>query len=86
MDLLNEEWGKSPVLDVYHYDTQSYNIVNHSNCPYRESDNLHFTKFAYGLYGNSISQFLVKNVLDSEPKTVDTESPEFTDLKTRYEL
>lgn len=64
LNALNNEWSKSPVLNVYRYDTRAEGIVNQSNCPYRASDNLHFTKYAYGLYGNSLAYFLVEKIAD----------------------
>ena len=54
------------VLSFYNFKTRDYDIVNQENCPYTASDNLHFTKFTYGQYGNAFAQFLVENVFDSE--------------------
>lgn len=65
LDALNKSWASSPVLEIYNYHTRSYGIVDKSNCPYLSSDNLHFTKYAYALYGNSISDFFIDNVLNS---------------------
>ena len=53
-------------LEVFNFKTRDYNIVTSENCPYVASDNLHFTKFTYGQYGNAIAQFLVDNVFKTE--------------------
>ena len=60
-------------LTFYQFDTRSYDIVNQENCPYTASDNLHFTKFTYGQYGNAFAQFLVDEVFkeNGEPDTGD---------------
>ena len=60
-------------LTFYQFDTRSYDIVNQENCPYVSSDNLHFTKFTYGQYGNAFAQFLVDEVFNEneEPATGD---------------
>jgi len=52
------------VLSFYNFKTRDYEIVNEENCPYTASDNLHFTKFVYGQYGNAFAQFLVDNVFE----------------------
>ena len=52
------------VLTFYNFKTRDYEIVNEENCPYTASDNLHFTKFVYGQYGNAFAQFLVNNVFE----------------------
>ena len=52
------------VLTFYNFKTRDYEIVNEENCPYTASDNLHFTKFVYGQYGNAFAQFLVDNVFE----------------------
>ena len=60
-------------LTFYQFDTRSYDIANEENCPYTASDNLHFTKFTYGQYGNAFAQFLVDEVFkeNEEPNTGD---------------
>jgi hypothetical protein len=55
------KWAKAG-LDVFNFNTRDYNIATTENCPYTACDNLHFTKFTYGQYGNAIAQFLVDNV------------------------
>lgn len=59
------KWAEAG-LKVFNFKTRDYNIVNSENCPYTASDNLHFTKFTYGQYGNAIAEFLVDNVFKSE--------------------
>ena len=63
---LNKQLSKwkanSKSLTFYRFKTRDYNIVNQANCPYTASDNLHFTKFTYGQYGEAFAQFLVNNV------------------------
>ena len=49
-------------LTFYNFKTRDYNIANEENSPYTASDNLHFTKFTYGQYGNAFARFLVENV------------------------
>lgn len=49
-------------LELYNFETRSYDIVNSENCPYTACDNLHFSKFTYSQYGNAMAQFLVDNV------------------------
>jgi hypothetical protein len=62
-DALNSQFEKwSQTLDMYHFKTRDYGIVTSENCPYTASDNLHFTKFTYGQYGNALAQFFVENV------------------------
>ena len=60
-------------LTFYQFDTRSYDIANEENCPYTASDNLHFTKFTYGQYGNAFAQFLVDEVFkeNEEPNIGD---------------
>ena len=86
IDALNKEWAKSPVLDIYYYDSQKCNIVNKKNCSYMSADNLHYTKFTYGLYGNSIANFLLSNILKAGNKIIDINSPEMQALITKYNL
>lgn len=59
-----EKWTTlaAETLTFYNFKTRDYDIVNSENCPYTASDNLHYTKFTYGQYGNAIAQFLVDNV------------------------
>ena len=52
------------ILSFYNFKTREYDIVNSDNSPYTASDNLHFTKFTYGQYGNAFAQFLLENVFD----------------------
>ena len=67
LDKQYNKWqNKSKVLTFYKFKTRSYNIVNEKTCPYMSSDNLHFTKFTYGQYGNVFAQFLVDNVFENE--------------------
>ncbi len=56
------KWNDSEYLTLYKFKTRDYNIVNEKNCPYTASDNLHFTKYVYGQYGNAFADFLLNNV------------------------
>ena len=58
------KWESSEYLTLYNFKTREYNIVNEENCPYAASDNLHFTKFTYGQYGNAFADFLKKYVFE----------------------
>ena len=58
LDKQYEKWSANSTLRLFHFETRKYGIVDGSNCPYRASDNLHFTKYAYALYGNALSDFL----------------------------
>lgn len=79
LDTLNSIWNKSPYLKLYSYKTNETGIVTQSNCPYNASDNLHFTKFTYSRFGNSIAEFFrdvvfsdsftCKQVLENTKKT-----------------
>ena len=60
LDKQLNKWSRS--FETFHFKTRDYNIVNHANCPYTTADNLHFTKFTYGQYGNAMAEFLAKNV------------------------
>lgn len=53
-----KNWSSHENLTLYKFNTRDYNIVNQENCPYTASDNLHFTKYAYGQYGNAFAGFL----------------------------
>ena len=57
------KWSESD-LELFKFKTRSYGIVNAANCKYTTADNLHFTKFTYGQYGNALAQFLVENVFE----------------------
>lgn len=61
MKALNKIWADSPVLDVLFYDSQKTGIVVNKNCRYRSVDNLHFTKYTYSLYGDSIADFMLSS-------------------------
>lgn len=61
---LNKWENSSEYLSFYNFNTRDYNISNEENCPYTASDNLHFTKFTYGQYGNAFANFLLENVFD----------------------
>ena len=56
------KWENSSYLTLYNFKTRDYDIANEENCPYTASDNLHFTKFTYGQYGNAFAGFLLENV------------------------
>ena len=88
MDAINAEWAKSPVLEFYRYDSQKTNIVNSSNCRHMASDNLHYSKYTYGLYGDSIAQFMINNKLFSTPSAASIsalrESDEFKARLEKY--
>ena len=63
LDCQYDRWqNKSECLKFYKFKTREYDIVNETNYPYTSSDNLHFTKFSYGQYGNVFADFLLKNV------------------------
>lgn len=62
LDTLNSIWDKSPYLKLYSYKTNETGIVTQSSCPYNSSDNLHFTKFTYSRFGNSIADFFRNTV------------------------
>lgn len=88
MDAIVRDWANSPVLEFYRYDTQAANIVNSSNCGYMASDNLHYTKYAYSLFGDSIASFMLNNKLfnaksDAQIKAI-KESEEFRALLKKY--
>ena len=61
MKALNNVWANSPVLDVYFYDSQATGIVSDKNCKYRTVDNLHFSRYTYGLYGDSMADFMINS-------------------------
>ena len=52
---------RSRGLDIYRWETIEY--VNEDTCPYRATDNLHFTKTTYGLIGYGLTQFILENGL-----------------------
>lgn len=58
-----KRWAKTGSLTLYRYKTRSVGIVDHNNITSMTPDNLHFTKYAYALYGDSMAQFLLENVL-----------------------
>lgn len=62
LDTLNSIWTQSPYLKLYSYKTNDTGIVTERNCPYNASDNLHFTKFTYSRFGNSIAEFFQNKV------------------------
>ena len=64
LDCQYEKWSGSEYVSAYNFKTRDYDIVNPSNCPYTSSDNIHFTKFTYGQYGNAFSSFLMQSVFD----------------------
>ena len=55
---LYAKWNSSEYLTLYNFKTRDYGIVDQENCPYTASDNLHFTKYIYGQYGNAFAGFL----------------------------
>ena len=55
-----QKWSLS--FETFNFKTRDYDIVNQANCPYTASDNLHFSKFTYGQYGNALAEFFVDNV------------------------
>ena len=57
------KWSKSD-LELFRFKTRSYDIVNAANWKYKNADNLHFSKFTGGQFGNALAQFLVKNVFE----------------------
>ena len=59
------KWNESEYLTCYNFNTRDYDIVDQETCPYLSTDNLHFTKYAYGLYGNAFAQFLIDEVFDA---------------------
>lgn len=56
------KWSSSNYLTLYKFKTRDYNIVNQNNIQYKSSDNLHFTRFTYGQYGNALAKFLLEEV------------------------
>lgn len=64
MELDNQlsKWNESEYLSCYNFNTRDYEIVNQQTCPYVSTDNLHFSKFTYGQYGNAFAQFLLDEV------------------------
>lgn len=56
------KWNESEYLSCYNFNTRDYEIVNQQTCPYVSTDNLHFSKFTYGQYGNAFAQFLLDEV------------------------
>ena len=88
MDYLNAQWAKSPVLDVYSYDSQAAGIVDSSNCGTMSSDNLHFSKFTYGLYGDNIADFMIQNGVFRTRSAAEINvikgSAEFNALRRKY--
>ena len=60
LDKQLKKWSSS--LETFHFKTRDYSIINQANCRYTTVDNLHFTKFTYGQYGNAMAEFLAKNV------------------------
>ncbi len=63
LDAMYEKWLGSDAMRLYEYRTREAAVATHANLPHMTVDNLHFTKYAYALYGNSIAQFLVEEVL-----------------------
>ena len=63
IDDIYNRWSASD-LELFNFKTRDYGIVTNENCPYTSSDNLHFSKFTYGQYGNAIAEFLVENVFN----------------------
>ena len=64
LDNIYDKWQASACLELYNFNSRDYDIVNSTNHPYTTSDNLHFTKFTYGQYGNYLAEFLVNEVFD----------------------
>lgn len=56
------KWNNSPYLTSYKFKTRDYNIINKNNFQYTTTDNLHFTRFIYGQYGNALAKFLLEEV------------------------
>ena len=63
IDDIYNRWSDSG-LELFNFKTRDYGIVTSENCPYTASDNLHFSKYTYGQYGNAIAEFLVENVFN----------------------
>ena len=63
LDQMYEKWSGQDSMRLYEYRTREAAIATHANLPRMTVDNLHFTKYAYALYGNSIAQFLMEEVL-----------------------
>ena len=63
LDSLYDIWAMNDSLTLYRYKTRDAGIVDHNNITTMTPDNLHFTKYAYALYGDSMAEFLLENVL-----------------------
>lgn len=60
LDKQLKKWSGS--FETFNFNTRDYGIVTSKNCPYTTSDNLHFSKFTYGQYGNAMAEFFAKYV------------------------
>ncbi len=85
LDSLDAAWDDSPVLTVYHYDTQETFELNHDNHPYLTSDNIHLSKHGYALLGNSIADFMGSNVL-SRYTNIDKYDEEVLKLTLKHKM
>lgn len=55
------KWASNKNLKLYKYKTRDANIVNTNNILYMTPDRLHFTRYSYALYGNSMAEFILNN-------------------------
>ncbi len=49
---------------LYYPDGRDF--INRKTCPYMSSDNLHFTRYAYGQIGNELAEFMIRNDIIKE--------------------
>lgn len=69
LDTLNDIWSEnSSYIKVYKYHGSGINstIANSENCRYNASDNLHFTKYVYGQFGNDMADFMMNKVFSDK--------------------
>ena len=88
LDKQYSKWQNSEYLKLYNFNTRDYNIVNEDTCPYLASDNLHYTKYAYGQYGNAFAKYLLEEVFKDNSSCNYTENYSIPDapkiIKLQY--
>ena len=85
LDYLNSVWSDSSAMKVWKYDTRSAGILDSNTCPTVTADNLHLTKYSYARYGNSISSFMMQNILAKE-EDADIGSESFLRLAAKHDM
>ncbi|MBR3113743.1 MAG: carboxypeptidase regulatory-like domain-containing protein [Methanobrevibacter sp.] len=78
LDSQYSKWQNSEYLELFNFKTRDYNIVNEDTCPYLSSDNLHYTKYAYGQYGNAFAKYLLEVVFKNKNSTLTASDIEMT--------